>query len=130
MKRLVIFITLFVGVWAMAQQRLCPTCNGNKGWACSSCYGYGVQWMPIQTPWGIQNQKVQCSKCGGYGRIACSTCNGYGVIYSTRSNPTFGGRKYDCERCLCTRYSPKSTFNSDCKNCQPSHPRSWHYSQK
>lgn len=112
----------------LAQQRICPACNGYKGWSCTACYGYGFIWVPVQTPYGMQQQKIKCRSCAGYGVIVCKTCKGYGVLYSTRSNPSFGGRKYDCERCLCPKYSRKSTFNSDCKNCGD--PKNWHYSQK
>lgn len=53
------------------------------------------------------------------------------IVYWTYNpnvyKPTFQGRKYDCERCLCTKYEKKSTFNSDCK-C--GHPKNYHYSQK
>lgn len=44
------------------------------------------------------------------------------------SQPSFTGNKYDCERCLCPHYEKKSTFDSDCKNCD--HPKGWHYSQQ
>lgn len=45
--------------------------------------------------------------------------------------PSFGSyRKYKCKvgGCLCTDYKPKSTFNSDCKNCghaKEDHPANW-----
>ena len=126
-KKVIIILLLLIGINVHAQQRVCPTCSGYKGSACTACYGNGFTWVQRYTPYGLQNVRVACNRCGGYGMIACRTCKGYGVIFSTRSNPSFGA-KYDCERCLCPRYRRKSTFNSDCKNC--SHPQGWHYSQK
>ena len=41
--------------------------------------------------------------------------------------PSFTGNKYKCSvgGCLCRKYEPKSTFNSDCKNC--GHHKKDHY---
>lgn len=129
MKKLILILFICIASSATAQQRVCPSCKGYKGFACTACYGNGGIYVPVSTPWGIQNQKIKCKACAGYGIIACKTCKGYGVIRSG-NNPSFGSGRYDCERCSCRRYSPKSTFNSDCKNCYPNHPKSWHYSQK
>lgn len=129
-KFVILFISLFTLVNLSAQKRICPTCSGYKVRACTACYGNGYVWVPVQTIYGIQNQQYTCKNCSGYGVITCRTCKGKGVVYAnSRSNRNISfGSKYDCERCLCPRYNKKSTFNSDCKNCD--HPKSWHYSQK
>ena len=82
---------------------------------CSHCNGGGVVLNPYD------GNYYYCQNCGGSGKVTVSTSG---------SNPSFGGNKYkyDCERCLCPRYAPKSTFNSDCKNCD--HQKGWHYSQQ
>lgn len=52
---------------------------------------------------------------------------------STSYQPSFTGssyHKYKCSvnGCLCTKYEKKSTFNSDCKNCN--HHKEEHYEFK
>ena len=99
---------------------------------CSHCNGGGVVLNPYD------GNYYYCQNCGGSGKVTVSTsgsnpsCGGSGkvTVSTSGSNPSFGGNKYkyDCERCLCPRYAPKSTFNSDCKNCD--HPKGWHYSQQ
>jgi len=87
---------------AQTQYQTCPYCYGNK-YVYDPNYGYNVL----------------CPVCFGSGQVE---------VPKNGNQPSFTGRKYDCERCLCPGYKRTSTFNSDCKIC--GHPKSWHYSQQ
>lgn len=98
-------------------------------------FGNYEEYLPSSQPSvGVQ----YCPYCGGLGvdrfGSTCMTCQGSGFVHvkvKKRRDVSFGShRKYKCKSpgCLCTKYEKKSTFNSDCKNCNHSkndHPDSW-----